>query len=96
MTTTTTRNGVVGPANSTTASGPWSLRFVAIESVTVRAGTYRACRIEIEAPLSRGTTSSVGWFLPGIGLEVKADYFADGVLTSRVELIHATRNGKRI
>lgn len=85
-TSTTTFNGVAQPTSTTTDTRTDTVRFAAVETITVPAGTYSTCRLE--------DGDGVLWFIPGTGVYARSEYSdANGRLELRDDLLSLTRNG---
>ena len=85
---TTTTGGILGTpptVTSTTQTASTTSKFVAIENITVPAGTYRACRFE-ESASATPTSISTSWVIFGRGLLVRSE--APGA--SGTQVIQAT------
>ena len=85
---TTTTGGILGTpptVTSTTQTASTTSKFVAIENITVPAGTYRACRFE-ESASGTPTSISTSWVIFGRGLLVRSE--APGA--SGTQVIQAT------
>ncbi|MFG5410993.1 hypothetical protein ABXN37_26410, partial [Piscinibacter sakaiensis] len=87
-TTTTTTGGLFGtPGSTTTNTATISdvVRFVGIESVTVPAGTYQACKFENWAPATPADVTT-NWIVVGSGALAKTLSVSSG----GTQLIEAT------
>jgi hypothetical protein len=82
-TTTVVVSGVAEPAQTDTVTTTTTVTFVGIESVTVPAGTYSACRFQL-AVQDESSSSITEWVLVGTGLPVKRHVSADGVESDTV------------
>lgn len=73
-TTTTSSGGILGSPGTTTTvttTTTQSIRFVGIESVTVPAGTFSACKFEDSDPAVPGSVTTT-WLATGHGTNVKS------------------------
>ncbi len=66
--TATTRTGT-GQTSAVTVMSSTTTKFVGIESVTVPAGTYSACKLEVTSPGSGAVTTN--WLVAGKGISIK-------------------------
>jgi hypothetical protein len=82
ITTTTTLNGVVGAPTTRVDTTTTTTRVVALERVTVPAGTFNTCKVEITSPNQTGIFTI--WLLVNYGLQVKSE--AAGVTTSATSI----------
>jgi predicted secreted protein len=82
ITTTTTLNGVVGAPTTRVDTTTTTTRVVALERVTVPAGSFNTCKVEITSPNQTGVYTI--WLLVNYGLQVKSE--AAGVTTSATSI----------
>jgi hypothetical protein len=82
ITSTTTLNGVVGAPTTRVDTTTTTTSVVALERVTVPAGSFNTCKVEITSPTQTGVYTL--WLLVNYGLQVKSE--AAGVTTSATSI----------
>jgi hypothetical protein len=82
ITSTNTLNGVVGAATTRVDTTTTTTKVVALERVTVPAGSFNTCKVEITSPNQTGIYTL--WLLVNYGLQVKSE--AAGVTTSATNI----------